>query len=185
MKFNEHYDLKGLHAYLGASKYHWINYDEAKLKTSYNNWLAAERGTRLHNLAAELIDLGIKLESRTKRTLNLYVNDAISYVMTPEQVLYYSENCFGTADAICFRDDFLRIHDYKSGTTPAHMEQLIIYAALFCLEYLVKPEEIQNELRIYQNNEFIVYNAPPEEIRAVMNKIIKFDKIISKIKQEV
>ena len=49
--------------------------------------------------------------------------------MTPEQILYYSDNCFGTADAILFRNNFLRIHDLKTGKIPAHMEQLEIYAS--------------------------------------------------------
>jgi hypothetical protein len=37
----------------------------------------------------------------------MYVNDAIGYQMTPEQPIYYSENCVGTADAISFKNDFL------------------------------------------------------------------------------
>lgn len=104
--------------------------------------------------------------------------------MTPEQPLFYSENCFGTADAIAFRDDLLRIHDLKTGITPAHMEQLMIYAALFCLEYKIKPAEIAIELRLYQNNE-ILYHAPTaEEIVPITDKIITFDKIINKIKEQ-
>ena len=30
MDFNQHKELEGLHAFLGASKYHWINYSEDK-----------------------------------------------------------------------------------------------------------------------------------------------------------
>lgn len=63
--------------------------------------------------------------------MNMYVNDAISFRMVPEQILFYSENCFGTADTIVFRNGTLRIHDLKTGVVPAHMEQLEIYAALF------------------------------------------------------
>ena len=75
---------------------------------------------------------------------------SIGFKLTPEQVLYYSSNCFGTADAISFKDKFLRIHDLKTGVIPAHVEQLEIYAALFCLEYKVKPQDIGMELRLYQ-----------------------------------
>lgn len=104
--------------------------------------------------------------------------------MTPEQVLYYSDNCFGTADAISFRKGLLRIHDLKTGAIPAHMEQLMIYAALFCLEYDVKPSEIKMELRIYQNDEVLIHNPTAEDIVPIMDKIITFDKVISKIKEQ-
>ena len=114
----------------------------------------------------------------------MYVNDAIGYLMTPEQVLYYSENCFGTADAICFRNNLLRIHDLKTGVTPTHMEQLIIYAALFCLEYKIKPVDINFELRIYQNDEKIIFNPTVEDILPIMDKIVTADKIIRQLKQQ-
>lgn len=184
MNFNRHSNLEGQHAFLGASKYHWINYDDAKIAESFSNFLAVQRGTRYHEFAAECIRLGEKLPGRTRRTLNCYVNDAIGFKMTPEQVLYYSDNCFGTADAICFRNDFLRIHDLKTGKIPAHMEQLEIYVALFCLEYKIKPSEIGMELRIYQNNDILVYEPSVDEIVPIMDKIKTFDKIINKIKDE-
>lgn len=180
MNFNRHSDLEGLHAFLGASKYHWINYDDKKLVETYNAFMAAQRGTELHEFAAQCIRLGQKLP-KSQKTLNMYINDAIGYRMTPEQVLYYSENCFGTADAISFRNNFLRIHDYKSGEIKAHMEQLRIYAALFCLEYKEKPRNIDIELRIYQSDEILFENPSPEQIETIMNKIVSFDKIIKKI----
>lgn len=183
MNFVKHSDLEGQHAFLGASKYHWINYDEAKVAEYYTNLLAKEKGTKLHEFAAQCIRLGQKLP-RSKKTLNMYVNDAIGYKMSPEVVLYYSENCFGTADAICFRDRLLRIHDYKSGVIPAHMEQLLIYTALFCLEYRMKPSEFDTELRIYQSDEILYHNPTPDEITPIIDKIIKFDKIISRIRLE-
>lgn len=183
MNFLRHSDLEGQHAFLGASKYHWINYDEQKVAEAYSKFLAVQKGTILHDFAAQCIRLGQKLP-RSQKTLNMYVNDAIGFKMTPEQVLFYSENCFGTADAISFRNNFLRIHDYKSGVIPAHMEQLMIYAALFCLEYKYKPSEIEIELRIYQSDEIVVHNPTPDEIFAIIDKIITFDKIITKIKSE-
>lgn len=183
MKFNNHKNLEGCHAFLGASKYHWINYDPDKVASSYRNYLATLKGTELHDFAARCIKLGQKLP-KSKKTLNMYVNDAIGYRMTPEQVLYYSENCFGTADSISFKDNLLRIHDLKTGVTPAHMEQLEIYAALFCLEYKIKPADIDIELRIYQSDDILVFNPTVEDIVPIMDKIITSDKIISEIKEE-
>ena len=181
MHFNDHWKLKDKHAFLGASQCSWLNYDEERLITVYQNMMAKERGTRLHAFAAECISLNQKLP-RSNKTLNLYVNDAIGYHMTPEQILYYSDNCFGTADAILFKNNFLRIHDLKTGVGKTHIEQLEIYAALFCLEYKFDPEKIGIELRIYQNDEVRVYQPLPEEIRSIMNQIIEFDKIIEKVK---
>lgn len=183
MNFNNHSDLNGLHAFLGASKYHWINYDDEKLIQSFEKYKAAQKGTELHEFAATCIRLGQKLP-RQKKTLNMYVNDAIGYKMTPEQVLYFSENCFGTADAICFRDDLLRIHDYKSGEVPAHIEQLLIYNALFCLEYDINPNDIRSELRIYQTNEILHHEPDPKEVLDIMAKIKRYDNIIRGLKKK-
>ena len=141
-----------------------------------------QRGTILHDYAAQSIRLGQKLP-KSRKTLNMYVNDAIGYKMTPEQVLYYSDNCFGTADAICFRNNLLRIHDLKTGVIPAHMEQLEIYAALFCLEYKIKPGDIDMELRLYQSGEILYHKPTVEDIAPIMDKIISFDKIINRIKE--
>ena len=183
MNFNNHSMLEGKHAFLGASKYHWINYDADKVADSYSRFLAVQKGTELHDFAAQCIKLGQKLPT-SKKTLNMYVNDAIGFKMTPEQVLYYSENCFGTADSISFRNGLLRIHDLKTGAIPAHMEQLMIYAALFCLEYKVKPSEIDMELRIYQSDNVFYHNPTAEDIVPIIDKIISFDKIIANIKLE-
>lgn len=183
MNFNKHCEIKGSHAFLGASKYHWINYDEDKLINSYSNFIATQRGTELHEFAAQCIRLGQKLP-RSNKTLNMYVNDAIGFKMTPEQPLMYSENCFGTADSIVFRNNVLRIHDLKTGITPTHMEQLRIYAALFFLEYKVKPSEVETELRIYQNNEILFLKPELDDIVPIMDKIITFDKILKNMKEE-
>jgi len=147
MIFNQHSDLVGKHAFLSASKYHWINYDEERLASAYDKYLTAARGTRLHALAHDLISLGIKLPN-TMQTLNMYVNDCIGYRMTTEQVLFYSDNSFGTCDAIKFRDRLLQIFDLKNGENATKETQLEVYAALFCLEYKVRPGEIDYDLRI-------------------------------------
>lgn len=183
MDFNRHLHLEGKHAYLSASKYHWIRYSEEKLIDNFLNMRAARRGTELHNLASELIRLGVKLPNN-KQTLNHYVNDAIGYRMTPEQTLVYSDNAFGTADAIAFRKNKLRIHDLKTGITPASPEQLEIYAAFFCLEYGVKPFEIDIELRIYQNDECLIFDPDRDSIFHIMDRVVTFDKIIDNVKLE-
>lgn len=183
MNWNQHSRLQGAHAFLGASKYAWLNYSKDKVAEAYRNYLATERGTRLHAFAAECIKLGQKLP-RSNKTLNLYVNDAVAFHMTPEQVLYFSDNCFGTADAISFRNNELRIHDLKTGTLPAKMEQLRIYNALFCLEYKVKPRDIHTELRIYQNDEIVYDNPEPDDILRIMDQIPEFDRIINVIKNQ-
>lgn len=183
MNFIKHSELEGMHAFLGASKYHWINYSEEKLADSYRKHLATLRGTQLHDFASQCIKLGQKLP-KSQKTLNMYVNDAIGYRMTPEQPLYYSPNCYGTADAISFKNNLLRIHDLKTGVTPAHMEQLMIYAALFCLEYNVKPGNIDIELRIYQNDDVETFKPSAEDIEAIMEQIISFDRIINHLKSE-
>lgn len=181
MNFNKHSDLEGRHAFLSASKYHWINYDVEKLTTSYIKFLATQRGTRLHAFAAESIALGIKLP-KNKSTLNMYINDAIGFKMDIEQGLKYSENCFGTADAISFRQNHLRIHDLKTGVSPTSMHQLEIYTALFCLEYDIDPDTIEIELRLYQSDEILVHTPPTQDILNVMDKIIIFDKELDKLK---
>jgi hypothetical protein len=181
MNFNTHLRLEGQHAFLSASNYHWINYDEEKLIAVYTKFQAAQKGTELHELAMRLINLGVKLP-KTNKTLNLYVNDAIGFKMQTERVLYYSDNCFGTADTIDFRKNFLRIHDLKTGESPASFNQLMVYAALFCLEYSVKPTDIEMELRLYQSDDVQLNIPDPEDIMLIMNKIIAFDKRIELMK---
>lgn len=183
MIFNKHLNLEGQHAFLSASKYHWINYTEQKLDAAYIAAMAARRGTELHTLAHDLIRLGVRLPGNGK-TLSMYVNDALGYRMSSEVVLYYSDNAFGTVDTIGFRRNKLRIHDLKTGISPTSPHQLEVYAALFCLEYKVDPLSIEIELRIYQNDEARIYDADPTDITHVMDRIITFDRRITAIRQE-
>ena len=180
MIFTKHSNLEGLHAPFGASQSAWLRYDDEKILATYNNMKAKEMGTRLHAWAKETIDLGIK-QPRSKKTIYAYVNDAIGYKMDTEVVLFYSPRFFGTADSICFRNGTLRIHDLKTGVTKVHMEQLMIYAALFCLEYKIKPGEINFELRIYQNDEILYHNPTAEDILPIMDKIIHLNKFLEQM----
>ena len=183
MNFVRHSNLSGLHAPFSPSQSSWLRYDDDRAVEVFINKKAAEMGTRLHAWAKETIDLGIK-QPKSKKTLYAYVNDAIGFKMSTEVVLFYSERFFGTADTISFRDDFLRIHDLKTGKIQADMEQLEIYAALFCLEYKVKPESIGMELRLYQNDEVIYHNPTPEDIHAIMDKIVHLDQVIQKLEED-
>ena len=180
MLFNMHKNFEGKHAPFSASQSSWLRYSDEKLAEVHINKKATEQGTLLHAWAKSTIDLGIK-QPETNRSLYAYVNDAIGFRMNTEVVLFYSENFYGTADAICFRDNTLRIHDLKTGVSPVKMDQLEVYAALFCLEYKVKPSEIEIELRIYQNNKVIVHKPEAERILEIMKKIIHFDKICKQI----
>ena len=182
MNWNTHY-VKQEHAFLGASKFRWIRYNDDQLKQSWKSFRAIQEGTELHAYAKMAIEHGI-WQRDSKDTLSQYINDAIGYKMSPEVLLYYSDNCFGTTDAICFDDKnkFLRIHDLKTGKTPAHMEQLLIYNALFCLDYKIKPADIHSELRIYQNDDKVIYEPKTDEIAHIMSRIISADKIINTMK---
>lgn len=213
MQFNRHYDLEGKHAILSASSWRWLNDDSEGLIKRICSQHATEIGTILHNVAYKHIKHRVKLHKYDKKNvmlellssgipgfvvdninfdamfdnLMLYVNDCIGFKMEPEVVLCYSRNAFGTTDAIKYsdRDKFLRIHDYKSGSTRAHMEQLLIYAALFCLEYRKKPTEFEAELRIYQNDGVLCHNPAPEEIQAVIDIIIEHNKLLLTNQEEV
>ena len=209
MIFNSHSDLRGKHAFLSPSQSSWLNYDGDKLRERYYAQYATTIGTLLHEFAANHIQHGIKLQKSAKSeallyllshgvpydavdidylypNLMAYTNDAIGFRMIPEQILRYSDICFGTADAIHFRekDNFLRIHDYKSGIAPATMNQLLIYEALFCLEYRYKPSDIQSELRIYQNNTVFIHNPEVNEIVPIIDKIVTHNKSIEKLNEQ-
>lgn len=183
MIFNDHSKLEGLHAPFSPSKASWIRYTDEKALDVLQNIKAAAMGTRLHAWAKETIDLGIK-QPKSKKTLSAYVNDAIGFKMSTEVILFYSTRFFGTADAISFRDNTLRIHDLKTGKTPVHMEQLEIYAALFCLEYKIKPQDIHMELRIYQNDEILYHNPTAEDILPIMDQIVHLDNLFETIERK-
>lgn len=192
MNFNKHFNLEGLHAPFSASQSAWLRYDDDKAREAYSRKKAAELGSRLHAWAKDTIDLGIK-QPKSKKTLYEYVNDAIGFKMATEVVLFYTDRFFGTADAISFRNNpktgrnILRIHDLKTGVVgkaDSHIEQLEVYAALFCLEYKFKPHEIDMELRVYKKDEVVYCEPDPEDIVAIMNKIVHLDKLLAKIDSE-
>jgi len=196
MQWNDHHELEGKHAFLGASNFRWMNQNDVDFEKRYYAQFATSIGTAIHELAKDCIDSRMKLTKHDKRLVeysmykngipkraydpdtiltNLlpFVNDAIGYRMSSEIILFYTYNSFGTTDAIVFneKEKTLRIHDLKTGTTPSHIEQLIVYAALFCLEYKKKPKDFTTELRIYQSSEILNYTAEPMEIEKTMELI--------------
>ena len=186
MRFNRHTNLEGLHAPFSPSQSSWLRYNDDKAIEVYFNKKASEIGTKLHEWAKTTIDLGIK-QPRSKKTIYAYVNDAIGFKMDTEVVLFYSERFFGTADAISFRNGVLRIHDLKTGKIGKiedHIEQLEVYAALFCLEYKISPSDIEIELRVYKNDEILFHNPTAEDIILIMDKIVHLNKLLEKIDSE-
>lgn len=183
MNFNEHSNLIEQHSFLSPSKHHWIHYTPEKLSKTYISHLAVELGVKYHKIASNLVDMKLRLV-KTEGNIADYVNDCISDNMTTEQPLYYSDNCFGTADAISFENNYLKIYDLKTGSSPVSIEQLEIYAALFCLEYQYNPHDIITELRIYQHKKPIkVEIADPDKISFIMGQIEIFDDIIENLKE--
>jgi hypothetical protein len=181
--FKKHLDLRGEHAFLSPSYYHWINYDPDRLTSRWYTWQRTKLGTVQHAFAAEQIELRIR-QPEDESLLSLYINECIDFNMHTEVPLYYSENCFGTADAISFERNILRISDLKTGDTATSEHQLEVYAALFSLEYDVDPYDMEIELRIYQYNDVRTYDADPADIMAICKKIIIFDHRINQLKRE-
>lgn len=177
MQWHDHYQLKDKHAFLSPSSYHWINYDEERLKMAYINNENKQKGTALHAFAEFAIRNKIKLASH-KKALNMFVNDAIGFDMQPEQTLYYSDNCFGTTDAILFENQVLRVHDLKTGISKPSFNQLYVYCALFCLEYNIKPSNITFICRIYQFSGYEEVIVDYTYIDDIMSQIVACDRIL-------
>lgn len=211
MNLNNHSSLEGKHALLSPSKYHWIFDDDADFEKRFCSSYLADVGTLLHNIARKHIKFGYRLNKNDKRSIIVelldngiparvienidfdnmyenicsYVNDCISFRMEPEVILYYSDICFGTADALNYDEKkrFLRIHDLKTGSTQARIEQLYAYTALFFLEYkYIKPGETSIELRIYQKNDILIENPEADTIVPIMDKIKHFSDIANRIR---
>lgn len=204
MIWNNHKELEGKHAFMGASNYHWTNYDDITFEARYYNQFSQVIGTAIHQLAHECIVSRTKLNKHDIHLIELtlykafvpkdaydanlilenlipFVNDAIGFHMSSEILLYYNQFCFGTTDAIGYyeRDKILRIHDYKNGVTQADIRQLYIYAALFCLEYHVNPATLNKiECRIYQNLEVLIDNPTSDVIQFYMDKIQNRSELI-------
>ena len=178
IKWNNHRELEGTHAFLSASQYQWLNYTDEILVKRYNSHYAQDIGTLIHELASTLIKNRIKINKQDKHLIDVtlirnyipksaydanlilnvlvpFVNDAIFLRMDSEVLLFYDILCYGTTDTIKYAESqkVLRIHDLKTGVNPASFKQLIIYSALFYKEYKIDPFENTTILRLYQNLE--------------------------------
>lgn len=209
--FDSHPELIGKHSFLAPSKISWQNYDIEKMFAAYEREKASAIGTVFHEMASDHIKrkrkhsittlVGIMEDRLIQKDLysgyldlkpmavNIknFIDDAIGFRMQPEvPLVYYKDFAFGTADAISFdiQNSTLRIHDLKTGTTPAHIEQLYAYAAYACLNYKIKPADIDIYLRIYQHGE--IYEESPELdiIVRLMDKIVTFTNAWLKQKEE-
>ena len=181
MNWKSYSYLENTHAFLSPSKHYWLNYTPEKLVATYENHKKVALGTQYHALAAELISLAVRLPN-TAATFNSFVNDAIGFKMKAEVLLFYSENCYGTADAISFYDGVLRIHDLKTGRSPGSMNQLLIYAGLFCLDYILEARELYEiHLRLYQNEEIVELSPSVEDILDIVTRIEQAEKIIENV----
>lgn len=182
MKWNDHSRLRDKHSFLSPSQSRWLRYSPEKLIQVWKSDQKKKEGTELHKLASDMINKGISAAHK-KQTFYMFVNDCIKEHMSSEVVLYYSDNAFGTADAIKVENNSLFIYDLKTGTTEAHFDQLDVYAALYCLEYGEDPRNLQsiNE-RLYQNNEVKTRIVDPNEIFDIMGIIVDFDRLIERQK---
>jgi len=208
MKWIDHKELEGKHAFLGASQWRWLTWDDATLQDRYYNQYSQLIGTAAHDLAHDCICSGTKLNKSDKHLIDMYmyknfipkyaydsefiltnligfVNDAIGFHMSSEVILYYSINAFGTTDSISYneKEKILRIHDLKTGAGTTYIQQLFIYAAYFCLEYSVQPTSLNKiYLRMYQNGEFVEVEPDPMEIEKIMKLTKQRDLYIQDLK---
>jgi len=207
MEWNRHPELVNRHTFLSPSKYAFLRKTDEELVSSYYSSFASDIGTATHAFAADCIKLRHELDETDWRHLEFellrkkfpreafdldfifptvyrYVNDSVARNMDPEVGLMYCDLCGGTADAISFRRKRLLIHDLKTGTTPAKIDQLMGYAALFFLEYGYKPESTHTELRIYQAGDIFVCEPKPDEVREVMEAIVHACSVLQNLKEE-
>lgn len=209
-------DLADRHAIFAPSTPYWLGYSDDQIMKLYVSSYAASTGTILHDIARKYIKHGKKMPKTGKQSVivdlldqgipqlvldnmpagdiwwaNLvnYVNDSVSFKMTPEVQLYYSDFFFGKTDAICFDEQtgFLRIHDLKNGVQPAKMEQLMIYEALFVLQWGsimgFTVGDINSELRIYQGGEIIFHNPGPTDILPIMDRMTTVTKALTAMQE--
>ena len=211
MNLVDYSKLEGTHALFSASKGSWVNdASEEQIIKRYISSYATAIGTSTHKFAKNCIDKKMKLSKGDKKLLlyhllndpeaNIpesvidldylfsnvrnYVNDAIAMNMNAEVLLVYSDLSYGTADTISCENNFLRIHDLKTGKSPVHIEQLLIYAAYFCFDRNINPSDLTGiELRIYQNSEIIYYEPTVDEIQNIMNKCIVCNNVINNFRK--
>ena len=144
-------------------------------KNSFTDSKTGERITS--NFGRTLLFFMKYVPEETFGTIKSYINDCIAFKMETEVRVEFSENFFGTADAIRFDGKNLKVFDLKTGATPGKIEQPIIYACLYLLKYHIAVESVSVEARIYQNNDILGATPDTSELIPIMNKIIHLDNL--------
>ena len=171
--------IQDKHALFSPSEKAWIRYDKEKIVNKVQQAEAILRGTLLHELAASCIKLKVTL-GKENGIISEYVQDCIQCGCETERQVYYSEYIYGTADAIRFDVDarLLYIFDLKTGEKAVPIDQVLIYAAIWCLEHGISPEDINYDLRIYSNTRPIrlaTEESGPQvaaQVRKAMDQIV-------------
>lgn len=146
-----------------------------------------------YNIPEAAIEIGFDFDLLFENWM-IYVNDAIGFRLEPEVPLKYSDIAFGTADAVLpldsiIKNNIIRIHDYKSGTSPVHASQLLVYDAFLCLEYDLRPGDFKHILCFYQVKKdedgiFIptvsTYEPTVDELSHIMDDIKHKSELIMK-----
>ena len=182
MSWGRYSKLKGQHALLSPSNYHWINYDKEKLLKVLYNQKMKERGTKLHEFASEAINL--KRYQAGNDNVSQFVNDCIDMKMHSEEVVYATEYAFGTADAINEVNDVIYIFDLKTGEHKAKFTQLYLYAAFYCIMNDINPISKKYVFRIYQYEEYEQLEGDPLEVKRLMELTIEDSDVVKAIEEE-
>ena len=174
-----------LHSFASGNIKAYESYDEENLDDVRKGFRNYVRGRypldqdKTASLACMFLDNMRYVPEESWLSVAQFINDGCQYKMNSEQPLWYSDNAFGTTDAISFYRNKLRIHDLKTGDTPAKLMQLNIYAALFCLEYHKQPDQIKIELAIYQFGNVTKESPDPKDIRDLMDLIVEDDRVLN------
>lgn len=151
----------------------------------YSKYKYLSDNLTVSSYAKKLISNLKLLPKEVYEAVRFYINDGVGYKMDIEQCVFYSDHIFGHADTLLYKDNLLRIHDLKTGAHIADIDQLKVYAALFCLEYELKPSNMQFELRLYQWDGVTIINPEPDEIREITDIIVSVENIAARTEKEV
>lgn len=115
----------------------------------------------------------------------LFICDSIGFRMESEQKLSVSKIIEGTADAVRYypKENLLRVSDLKTGSRPAKIEQVFVYAALYCYENRLDPLKTNFETRIYQNGEVYIEHPSGDVISNALNISLHLDEVVEKFRR--
>lgn len=174
------------HQIILGSKPSGIREVERGVKTHiYEKYMVDTSKTYDPRVGSIFIDHLRYLPGEAYLSVKMFVCDSIGFRMESEQKLSVSKVIEGTADAVRFypKDNLLRISDLKTGSRPAKIEQVFIYAALYCYENRLDPLKTNFEARIYQNGEIYIEQPTGEEIKSLLNTILHINEVVSKFER--